>query len=411
MPDSKFKDGYAQAFLRSQHDRLMLAGDPPNRLLAIPEPLLEFTVSLMRGRRAVPPQASKAQWQEWLAVLSSHEVLPMMHEKSHHLPDGEQLPQRVRDSLRQAFMAADVRSLQVERQLAQILPMMTAARLPCLVMKGPAISGSWYPNPALRPHNDIDLLVPRDRFLQAREILCDMGYVCKAPRFDSTPDLHSEESFDHLRDRSALPVELHWDIHHFYGFRGKGTIEDLFDRSREKTYGSVTFTGLDPVDELIHVILHMVLIHTRDIRLIWLYDIFLLTEEIRRENLWQVFMERCMEWRAMEAARHLLSLTRLWSPLYTSDMAKEPLRWTFPDPEEKKEWERILTKHKDARAMISLRLPPSLSPVRKYFYLARFLFPPRENLRKRYRIAHDGLLPFYYILRIYERLIRRSWTR
>ena len=389
----------------------MLAGDPPNRLLAIPAPLLEFTVFLMKGRRTPPPLATAAQWQEWLAVLSSHEVLPMLHEKVHHLPNGENLPQTVRDSLRQAFMATDLRSLQVEHQLAEILPKMSDESLPCLVMKGPAISGAWYPKPALRPHNDIDLIVPRERFLEARQILRDLGYICKAPRFDHTPDLHSEESFDHLGNRRTLPVELHWDIHHFYGFRGTGTVNAIFDRAQEKHHGKITFMGLDPVDELIHLILHMALIHTRDIRLIWLYDIFLLTEVLFQKGLWSLFIERCREWQAVEPARHILFLAQLWTPLSLPQTIRDTTIWPAPDHEEEAVWKRILAKHKDAAGMISMRLPPNLSPGRKIFYLMRFLFPPRENLRKRYAIAHDALLPFYYVRRIYERFIGRSWTR
>ncbi|MBU0996158.1 MAG: nucleotidyltransferase family protein [Proteobacteria bacterium] len=412
MPATKPENHSLRERLLKSHDALKLAGDPPNQLLLdMPEPMIGYFRAILKQQPLTLPDAEEKDWINAIRILASHEILPLLHRRIHDLPEKNRPPCTIIEKLRSSFMSASVRSMQVEKQLGTLLSAIGKSGEKHLVLKGPAISGSLYPDTTMRSYNDIDILVMPDRFPKVRQVLLDLGYVCSAPRFDRYRDLHSEESFVHLKDRMALPVELHWDIHHFFGFRGRGTVNDLFGHAIPKTFGALSFCGLDPVDELIHLVLHLVLIHTRDIRLIWLYDIFLLATQIGESGRWQELTEICQEWSATLAVFHILQLVRIWTPLSLPDEVNSLDKWPKQHPAEEKAWQSVLKKHRHIHAMISLRLPPGLPWIKKAIYIVDFVFPPKENLKKRYAISHDFLLPYYYLKRLFERLARRSWKR
>lgn len=155
-------------------------------------------------------------------------------------------------------------------------------------------------------------------------------------------------------------MELHWDIHHFYGFRGTGKIHDLFDRAVRKSFEGLSFYGLNPVDALIHLVLHLTFIHTRDIRLLWLYDIHLLSKEIERIGMWGDLKKRCEEWSATLPVFYALQLTETWTDIQLPEAIKNRSFFRKTDMAEELQWNRVITRYKDFRAMIELRFPPGL---------------------------------------------------
>ena len=93
-------------------------------------------------------------------------------------------------------------------------------------------------------------------------------------------------------------VELHWDLHILSGHKGKQNINELFHRSIQLETPSLSFKVLDPVDTLIACVLHMTITHSKDIRLLSIYDIALLLQRITDKHTWQILIERSIEFNA-----------------------------------------------------------------------------------------------------------------
>src|SRR5687767_13504493 len=77
---------------------------------------------------------------------------------------------------------AVARLLLVERQTAGLdaLAVRTASAfaregIPSLLLRGPVMARWLYDDPAERPYSDVDLLVPRDRLVDASRVLLSMG--------------------------------------------------------------------------------------------------------------------------------------------------------------------------------------------------------------------------------------------
>lgn len=71
---------------------------------------------------------------------------------------------------------AMVLALLLERRLVEISVAFETSGIEFVVLKGPAVAHSSYPDPAWRPFSDLDLLVPRPQWEDACALLTQLGY-------------------------------------------------------------------------------------------------------------------------------------------------------------------------------------------------------------------------------------------
>jgi hypothetical protein len=80
-----------------------------------------------------------------------------------------------------------------------------------LVVKGPTFADRLYPDPALRPFTDIDLLVPDRAIGDSRKALADAGLSPAGEPAKKYAGRYAEEKWQHPR-LGRSPVELHWNL-------------------------------------------------------------------------------------------------------------------------------------------------------------------------------------------------------
>ncbi|HVO58621.1 MAG TPA: nucleotidyltransferase family protein [Dongiaceae bacterium] len=72
-------------------------------------------------------------------------------------------------------------SLSLTAELFRVLPLLTAASVRALVIKGPALSLRAYDDPSARPYADVDLLVRDAEIARASQVLSEAGYQARVP--------------------------------------------------------------------------------------------------------------------------------------------------------------------------------------------------------------------------------------
>lgn len=84
-----------------------------------------------------------------------------------------------------------VRTLHAQTEITNLFK---SQKIPIAILKGSAAS-VYYPVPSQRSMGDIDLIVPKPQFDQARHLMCDNGYIFK---FDSETNRHITYSKDNI---------------------------------------------------------------------------------------------------------------------------------------------------------------------------------------------------------------------
>jgi len=390
------------AAIQSIDPGLKLCGMPGNSLLEVSDDLLTYLLSILRNEPPITPKASIDQWSDLLCVLKLHWILPLLYWRVGSLPPEVRPPESITDHMRMSFLESRVRILRSERQLGEILDAFQGEGVRALVLRGPALAWSVYPNPALRPGSDLDLLVLPEQIIQARAILEHLGYKCLSKRFEETKDFFREEDFIHRTNpRDNLVVDLHWvhwELHPFFGISRDVGIEDLFRRALKVKSSSLTFATLHPVDALINAAIHMAMIHNRDMRLIWICDIALLARQLRIPEDWELLQERSVAWSARLAVENSLKIAQAWTGLKLPEKFSDFSSWPQPTEEELATWSHTMRRH-----WVSLMLKRYLSRpsglremLRSLFGL---LFPHPDIVRYCYPPCRDWLLPLSYVRR------------
>lgn len=205
------------------------------------------------GAPSAPTDAGA--WDEELDVLleqrlSGFALAAAARSQVHLSPGTEAL-------LHGAHMRAAARAMAIESTAASALEVLASRSIPFVVSKGPGIALS-YPQPALRPYGDIDVLVPPDRFSEAMSSLGSLGFEeyfdTGEPR--SYFDGYCREGVNLVRADGGS-IDLHhrippwvWGTH--LGFAR------LLERSREIELVGGRVRVLDPTHNILVAALHII---------------------------------------------------------------------------------------------------------------------------------------------------------
>lgn len=396
--------------IRNIHTERKLCGRTKNALFSISDGILLYVLSLLRNETPVLPHASISEWNEMLSALRAHWIIPLLYWKIGHLPHTLYPPEGITTQMRQSFLWSRGRSFQMERQLRVIIEAFNEDGISVLVLKGPALARAIYPDPATRPSSDIDLLVLPEHVIKARNILGSLGYKCLEKRFETFRNFHCDEEFIHKKDsKNNIGVEIHWALSMFSGSKWKVDINEIFSRSVKIETPGLSFMILHPVDNLIHASLHMLIGHSQDLRLIWIYDCALLAHHITLTNDWEMLIKKSETYETHIVLKNALKMAQLWSnpgiPTRFSDLylKTEPSRLNLFGQADIDDiaWSDPIQWRSDQISKFTFKLffSNNLSPFKRALCLFHIIFPHPDIVRMKYPPSHSWLLPLSYIKR------------
>lgn len=150
---------------------------------------------------------------------------------------------------RNDYAASLIVSVRRQAVLVEVLAALRTAGVRAALIKGCALAGTIYPDPATRPMLDLDLLVPAPRMADAARALYTIGFA-RAGRARTLSGYSHAVAFS----RSDMVVELHRNI--IQHSRTAIRIGDLWRRAVPDPLGSGG-ERLDQVDELLVCMIHI----------------------------------------------------------------------------------------------------------------------------------------------------------
>ena len=157
----------------------------------------------------VPAQA----WPTIATMAAAQRLEPLL--AWHAERGGRPMPSQVAAAWNQARRAAALGVLSQQAALRLVLATLGDAGITTVALKGVTLAWRHYPEAALRPMRDIDLLVAEDRAIEASQVLAAAGFV---PETDDPATLRRALADDH-----QLPAQYHpglgvtIELHHRLG--------------------------------------------------------------------------------------------------------------------------------------------------------------------------------------------------
>ncbi len=163
-----------------------------------------------RGAELRQAAADFKDWPAFLGEATHHRLLPLAY-WTFKLHDIE-TPRQVKQIMAAAYLRQKSLAQAQTAAMLETLRALSGRGIEALVLKGGALAHLVYPEPGLRPMEDIDILVAPDCAALAREVLLSLGYVAppESSRYDR---LYHHLPMAHRQDSGhTVCIELHREL-------------------------------------------------------------------------------------------------------------------------------------------------------------------------------------------------------
>jgi hypothetical protein len=220
-------------------------------------PLIGKLLPLLQERDATAVRRTLAGWDlPYLERLRRHRLLPLVFREVARRGLEKELPGEVLTRLREAYLLALKQAARQEAEIPPVLIALSKAGTEAIILKGADVRHRLYGDPAVRPMEDLDLLIPRFRLRQAEEILVQLGYLpLPEPRPGFTQRFENELTF-RPSPGSCLKVDLHFEELRSLGPVYRLPYARLAEWAQTRDLGGLEVRVLAPEHALLHLALH-----------------------------------------------------------------------------------------------------------------------------------------------------------
>src|SRR5687767_1158932 len=261
------------------------------------DPMIAVARAFLEGQplRHAMRAVAALDWEATVARAENERLAPILYIALR----GGAAPAHILARLRASWMAAERQQLLAGKQLRDIVGAFGEAGLQTIVLNGPALATSCYPDPALRPFIDLDLLVRRADRERALGILCERGYTHETPgrSLEHVPAAYLAAP----SGSGLLPVDLHWEcVAQSAGRAAEQAAEEIWSRAVPAPAWGVAARTLAPEDLLIYLAANFAIHHTLTGAL-WQLDLALVLRRHRGTLDWDAIAARARRWGAASA--------------------------------------------------------------------------------------------------------------
>jgi hypothetical protein len=279
-------------------------------------------------------------------------------------------------------------------ELRRVLDALASAGVQAMLIKGAALAHTHYPQPALRPRIDTDLMIPdaaRDRVAQA---LAALGYLRAIETEGEIANAQAHyERIDALSIHHALDV--HWRIANVIVFAGILTYQELARDSVTVPALGAHARAPSATHALMLACIHRVAHHRDSLNLLWLYDIHLLAEAMdETERAALIDLARAHRVRAVCAESLRLAADAFGG--LAGDLAA---RMSPPDGVSEPS-QALLAERRRPVDILAADIKALDGWSKRWQLLLEHVFPAREYMFARYGTRRTLSLPWLYVQRI-----------
>lgn len=238
---------------------------------------------------------SDETWRAVADLARKQRLAPFLSSRIKKLGFADQVPSDVVQELRREYIDTAQRNARVYHTLAGLLKAFQSEDIPCIPLKGIYLAEHVYDNIAVRPMQDVDLLVKKNDLAHVDELMVDSGFV-HVPGDPGTDEQHVHLLYLHKVPRYF--VEVHWDLMNQNRSGVRTDIDGVWDRSRATLIAGVPVFEMTAEDQILHLCVHAA---KHDYMQFGLNGVVDLAETLACHQGaidWECLCRRSLEWRA-----------------------------------------------------------------------------------------------------------------
>jgi hypothetical protein len=206
------------------------------------------------------------------------------------------------------YFASLGRNVLIYHEVEAILDIFRREGFQAILLKGTALAGTVYPNIALRPMSDLDLLIRVHDLPAAQETLTARGYVFHPDRARGFERNFGGGKMFTRQTPYPLDIDLRWHLLEWpCGQQATLLAEWLWNSAPERRVADIPALVLSPEGQILHLMSHLAK-HCWQ-RLLWFYDIAQVVRYYEDELDWDVVLAKAREFEILRALQVTLART------------------------------------------------------------------------------------------------------
>jgi hypothetical protein len=364
------------------------------RFLAKANPVREFSngvnIDLSTAGKIKEILSPDLNWAYFFEQARSEGVLSLIYKNLSEIDYAKSIvPGDVWERLESSYYTVAVHNTLLYEKLNNILNSFHEANIEIIILKGMDLAQTIYPDIALRPMYDIDILIHKKDFPLVEAKLRGLGYM-NSPSYPE--DFHKDN----------MMVDVHWDLMNITRVKSRSKsyridIDEIWKGSRLIEISGQKARILSPEHYLMHLCLHLTLHHGLS-GLIWFIDIARLIEYHKNEIDWNRFVDDSFRYKIYKPIYYTLCYVKeilgQEIPQFVLDELK-PKRQNFL---EKKIFNLILSDASLENIRFFFTLSTMTSLLDKLIFLKEIALPSPKVLSAKYNIPSARYIPQYYAI-------------
>ena len=198
-------------------------------------------------------------WDRVVDRAFEHDIAPLMHNSIRRLEVSSLQVEPALSRLKAGYHANAIRNAIVLRELQKILHAFREYGITVVVLKGAALAQTVYQNWAVRPMSDVDVLIRKEEFTKAEDLLGKLDYAPDI-RLPELKERHLAHYYElgftkQLAASFNVRCEIHWCLERpSRSFHID--LDGMWQRAEPAAFGDVDALVLCPEDLLLHLCLH-----------------------------------------------------------------------------------------------------------------------------------------------------------
>ncbi len=352
-------------------------------------------------------QLSTADWDELIRQSRRHSVTPLLYHCIKAIEPNPDVPAEVMQELKRIYLFSAESSIKRYHELSKWLRSIQNEGIQVAVLKGAALAELVYPNIALRPMFDVDLLVRIEDLWRIDEILSGAGFESDKVTLLSKRHIHWVRHVVYMS--KAIQMEFHPKIYELPNLRPWANVAHA-------KIASVDTLVLGPDDLLLHACIHLLdHMYIRDDSsgyLIWWYDIAAILKFYQEKLNWDYVMGVVKEHEIEAVIHRVLRATSEWAGSYVP----AEVLGQFEDDGvaiflNNTAGHEQVQKSKTASLLPYIPFMSGIHSIRgRIYHIFRSVFPCREYMMHRYALKTSNSFYFYYFIRMGLGVVRALKT-
>jgi hypothetical protein len=206
-----------------------------------------------------PLHRSDADWEEVFQGVCRNGLLGLTHRYLKQWEPQDYPPPEFRRRVQRAYRTSAIHMALMYRNIGKVLAQLAESGVDYMVVKGPALAHTVYPDPALRAFNDLDLVVRERDWAAMHRLLVKMGFEPEVDLPQPPPKLVPQAVLYELKYRHQeynwFLVEVHYDDLLNAGLASRD-VEGFWQRAMPVDVEGMPIKVLSLEDQLIHLCAH-----------------------------------------------------------------------------------------------------------------------------------------------------------